>query len=113
MTVTTMEGAYGDYGANEADVAMAAADVGNGNYWVLKEGDVLLAHNTNVGAQTITIASVADKYGRSGNIAAYSIGADEYAVFGPFQFHGWRQTTGWIHVDAASADVLLGVLRAP
>lgn len=111
LTVTTLEGAYGDYGVNDADVTMAGADVANGNTFTLNEGDILIAHNTNVGAQTVTIDSVADVYGRTGDITTYSLAADDYAAFGPFKRPGWAQTGGQLHVDATHAEVLLGVLR--
>lgn len=113
LTVTTLEGAFGDYGANEADITMAAADVANGNSIDgLKEGDIVIAYNSDVGAQTVTFTSVADpSTGRTGDITAYSIGASEYAAFGPFKSRGWRQSDGDLYIDASDAGVLLGVLR--
>ena len=111
LTESTAEGAYGDYGANEADVTMAAGDAVNGNQFTATGNDLLIAHNTGAGAETVTITSVADEYGRSGNITTYSIGAGEYAAFGPFKRHGWMQSDGEIYVDVSSADIKLGVVR--
>jgi len=108
---TTMLGAYGTYGANLADITMAAADVGNKQYISLVEGDILIAHNTGAGAQTVTIDSVASPTtGRTGSITTYSIGIGEYAVFGPFRLRGWG-SSGLLNFEADSADVLFGVLR--
>lgn len=112
LTVTTLEGAYGDYGAGDADITMAAADAAQGNAFVLREGDILFADNTTGGALTVTIDSVADDRGRTGDITAYSIGAGEYAAFGPFGRPGWAQpSTYYLHVDASAVGVKLGVLR--
>lgn len=113
VTVTVLEGSFGDYGAGDADVTMTVPHVANMAYHVLQEGDIVVAHNTEAGAQTITFSSVADlETGRSGDITTYSIGIGEYAAFGPFTFRGWRQpTTGWLHYQVTHIDVLLGVLR--
>lgn len=112
LTVTTLQGAYGAYGANEADVTMAAADVANGNTVEMQEGDILLAHNTGGAPYYLTIDGVADPYGRDTGIEQYDIDADELAVFGPYQFPGWRQSDGGLYIDAENAAIRLGVLRA-
>lgn len=109
---TILEGAFGDYGADEADITMAAADNANGNYHFLHRGDIVVAHNTTGGALTITFSSVATDTGRTGDITAYSIGAGEIAMFGPFNYRGWRQgSTGWLHYTASAVGVTLGVIR--
>lgn len=111
LVVTTLEGAYGDYGAGEADITMAAADIAVQNDFTLNEGDIVFAHNTSGGALTVTINSVADEKGRTGDITTYSVGAGEYAAFGPFTRPGWVQTTGKLHLEASGVAVKLGVLR--
>ena len=107
---TTLEGAYGDYGAGEADVVLTAADVANFNYAMFKTGDIVIAHNTDVAAQTVTITSIEDDQGRTGNIATYSLAADDIAVFGPFERNGWMQDDGQLYMRATSANVKLGVI---
>ena len=108
---TTLLGAYGTYTAGAADVVLAGADLANKNYVVLEEGDIVIAYNTNVGAQTVTIDSVANEQGRTGDITAYSLAAGDIAVFGPFRFEGWRNaTTGFLDLEASHAEVLLGVI---
>ena len=107
---TTLLGAYGAYAAGAADVVLAGADLANKNYVDMEEGYIVIAYNTNVGAQTVTINSVANEQGRTGNITDYSLASGDIAVFGPFRFEGWRQDTGWLRLEASHAEVLLGVI---
>jgi hypothetical protein len=99
------------YSAGVADLTMTAADVANKEDVVLTGNELIIAHNTGVGAQTVTISSVVDEMGRTGDVSAYSLAADDYAVFGPFGTEGWRQTGGKLHFEASSADVKLGVVK--
>lgn len=111
LTKTTALGAYGTYSANAADLTMAAADAVNYNQFVASNNDLVIAYNSGAGAVTLTISSVADpKYGRTGDISAYSIGVGEYAVFGPMKNAGWKQSDGYIYLTASSADLYLGVV---
>jgi hypothetical protein len=70
-----------------------------------------VAHNTGAGEHTVTVSSVVDGQGRSGDVSAYALGAGEYAVFGPFDLEGWEQTDGALHFEANDAEVKFGVLR--
>lgn len=112
LTKTQTLGAFGTYSANAADVTMTAADVANLNQFAATSTNLVLAHNGGVGAATITITSAPDEKGRTGDIAAYSLGAGEYAVFGPFDSQrGWRQADGYVYLQASSADIKLGVIE--
>lgn len=114
LTKTAALGAYGDYSvANAADLTMAAADTSNQNQFVASSRDLVIAHNTGGSAQTVTITSSDDPYGRSGDIDAYSIGAGEYAIFGPFKRPGWIQSDGYVYLEANSTDVKFGVVALP
>lgn len=115
LTKTTVLGAYGDYSvANAADITMTAADVANGNQFVCGDRDLLVVHNTGGSAYTVTVDSVADPhYGREGDITTYSVGAGEYAAFGPFKAPGWRQSDGYVYVDGSNALLYFGVLALP
>ena len=93
--------------ANAADVAMVASDIANGNVVPYTGKEVLIAHNDDVGAVTITIAGNADAIGRTGSITAYSIGAGEIAVFD--LSHPVFNTLGYINIDASDADLMVGV----
>ena len=94
--------------ANSADVVFAAGDATNGNSVAITNGKTLImARNTDASAQTITIASVADSFGRKGDITTYSIGADEIAMFGPFQKPGWDQPGLFINVSNVAVELLV------
>jgi hypothetical protein len=115
LVKTTALGPYGAYTANAADLTMAAAAaVADKNYFVSSGRDLVVAHNTGAGARTITITSVADPhYGRTGDILTYSLGAGEYAVFGPFPLPGWQQSTGQVYLEASDPEVKFGVVALP
>ena len=115
LTVTTALGPYGDYtAANVADLDMDAADPSNKNQYTPSSRDLVIAHNTGGSAYTITITSAADPtYGRTGDIDSYSLGAGEYAVFGPFVRAGWVQSDGYVYLEASNALVLFGVIALP
>ena len=111
LTPKTALGSYGNYSvANSADLAMAAANASDLNQFVASGNDLIFAHNTGSSAYTVTISSVADSYGRTGDITTYSLGAGEYAVFGPFKLTGWMQTDGKIYLAASNAEVKFGVV---
>lgn len=99
--------------ANALDVTWTAAGAAfaDGFSFPLTGKEILLVRNGNVGAQTVTINSVADPYRRTGDITAYSVGPGEYAVFPQFQMTGWQQPNGLLHGAASAADVMLAVLR--
>lgn len=100
--------------ANSADVAWTAAGAEFADGFSIPHTgkEILLVRNDNVGPQTVTINSLADaKHQRTGDITTYSVGAGEYAVFGPWQADGWRQSTGLVHGAASAADVMLAVIR--
>lgn len=109
LTKTTPLGSYGTYAANAADLTMAAATVADKNQFVASGKDLVIAHNTGAGAHNITITSVVDPYGRTGDIT-YALGAGEYAIFGPFDLPGWMQTDGKIYLEADHAEIKFGVV---
>jgi hypothetical protein len=101
--------------ANAADFVWTAAgaDFADKARFIHTGRELILVRNNNVGAKTVTIESVADPKNRTGNITTYSVGAGEYAVFGPFPVLGWRQTTGYLQLAASAADVMFAILRLP
>ncbi|KKL29024.1 hypothetical protein LCGC14_2369290 [marine sediment metagenome] len=109
-------GAYGDYSvANAADYVYQAATGSSGDDGekTLLTGKELILIKNGATPRTITITSVNDEFGRTGNIAAYAIGANEFAMFGPFKQPGWRQTDGFLYFEANNAEVLIAVIRLP
>lgn len=113
LTPKAAVGAYGDYPADSADLAMTAADVANMNQFSASGKDLIVAHNTGASAYSVTITSAPDPYGRSKDIATYSLAAGEYAVFGPFQLAGWVQSDGKIYLQASNASVKFGIVALP
>jgi len=98
------------YSAGAADLTMTAADVANKEE-VAQVGKILVvAHNTGASPYTVTVSSVVDGQGRTGDITTYSLAADDYAVFGPFDLEGWRQTGGELYFEASNASVKFGVI---
>lgn len=98
--------------ANSADLAMAAANVSDKNQFAASGNDLVFAHNTGASPATITVSSVADpQLGRTGDIDGFSLGAGEYATFGPLSRSGWQQTDGYIYLEASAADVKFGVVQ--
>jgi len=115
LTKTVPLGSNGAYGANLADMVMTAAEASLKNQYVCSGNDIVIAHNTNAGstARTVTVTSSADPYGRTGDITAYSIGAGEFAIFGPFKTTGWIQADGKVYLEASNAEVKFGVVTLP
>jgi hypothetical protein len=115
LVKTTPKGSYPSLpiGAGLADVTMAAADIGNMNYFPASGNDLLIAYNSGASTYTVTITSMPDQYGRSGDIATYSMAAGDIAVFGPFKRDGWVQTDGNIYLQASNAAVKFGVITLP
>lgn len=114
ISKTLALGEYGDYSvANAADLNFQAADAGNLNQFEFNTGDILLAWNTDAGAQTCKVTSkAAQKTGRTGDIGDYSIGAGEIAVIGPFNDQdGFKQSDGYIYIEASDATVKFAVIQ--
>lgn len=97
--------------ANAADLVETTGDATNGHYTPIVEGKtVVIAHNTGVGARTVTITSAADAtLHRTGTITAYSLGAGEISLpFGPFKANGWANVGPDITLatSAAADDII-------
>lgn len=97
-----------------AALTFVAADIINDNEFATLGREILIAHNTAVGAQTITIPTAADAWGREGAITTYEIAPDTFAVFGPFQTHVWRQSGNVVgDIVCSDAAIELAVIRVP
>ena len=99
-------------------LAFQAVDTGLGNYTPLIENktSILVKNGHATDAKTVTITSVADALGRTGDVPAYSLAAGEIARFGPFKAVGWSHgtgTTGGIWIDGSSADIKVAVETLP
>ena len=100
--------------AGAADFAFtpAGASYADGFSFPLTGRELLIVHNGNVGAQTVTLDSVpANRTSREGDVSAYSLAADDYAIFGPFAMDGWEQSDGNFHGEGSATDVEFAVLK--
>lgn len=101
----------GAISANGADVALTAADATNKQEATITGRELILAYNSDSGAHTVTFTSIADDLGRTGDITSYSVGAGEFALFGPFTLKGWQQSNGKVYFEANDATVKFLVIR--
>lgn len=90
-----------------------SADVANGNQFPHTGREVLEAFNSDTVAHNVTLHSVPVR-GRQDPLhaTAQSIPAGGRRVYGPFG-DGWRQTDGYVYVNADHATVRFRVLRLP
>lgn len=93
------------------DLTQLAADATNKEQFVPSGDDLVIAHNTGVGARTITFTSAVDPDSkRTGDVIAYSIAASKIAIF-RFKQKGWVQPDGRIYIEASNAEVKWSVLQ--
>lgn len=113
LTRTTPLGPYPTLppAVNTLDAVMTAADTVNFNQFIFDGPVVLVVQNIGVSAHTFTLTSAVDAQNRSGDITAYSIGADEVCVFMLNQTAGWRQTDGFFYLAGDHAEVKFGIVR--
>lgn len=88
-----------------------AADAVNQHEFVNDGKTFITAENLDVAAKTITIDSVADPYGRTGDtvhsVPAAAAGVPGKATFGPFLPSIWNQGGGSkVNVDVSAATSL-------
>lgn len=98
--------------ANSLDFAFTPGDAVNGLQYQATGREVVLVRNINVGSQTFTLLSVADEFGRKGDITTYSLAAGEFAVLIP-PLKGFQQADGSVWIDVSHDDVHVAVLRLP
>lgn len=116
QTALTPQSPLGPYpgtvSAGQLALTFASSDNVNGNSFPCTGHEILLVDNTDAASQTVTISSVADQFGRTQDITAYSLAASTFAVF---NFRGgctgWKQTDGTVHVLTSAATVKLAVIQ--
>ena len=93
---------------------MTALNASDHNKFLASNKDLLVVHNTSGSTPyTITISSTGDPEGRTGNVAAQTIAANEVRIFGPLPLDGWVQTDGYIYVDGNNASLYAAVIKLP
>lgn len=94
-----------------------AADITNKAKFTVTGKEILVVVNANASPATVTITSVPDERNRTGDITTYSVAAGDTVpkvmFFGPVQLAGWRQTDGYVYVEASAATLFYGVIRLP
>ena len=100
----------GAIAADAADIAFVSCDATNKEEVTLSGGDFLILWNSGATPRTVTINTTADASGRVGDITAYSIGAGEHAMFGPFPVLGFAQTNGKLNFEGSHADLKYAVV---
>lgn len=116
LTVTPMEplGSYPDLPltASSADLAFVVPGTYTDGIGFANTGrEILIVQNSGGSAYTVTISSVA-YLGREGDITAYSLGAGEFGVFGPFDPKGWNQAAdGMVYAVGSNAAILFAVIK--
>lgn len=97
--------------ANALDLTMTAADTSNFNQILLDGPIYVIAQNTDTVDRTVTITSAVDPQNRTGDITTYTISADDILVLKIDQYSGWRQSDGYLYLQASNAAVKLGAIR--
>lgn len=99
--------------ANSLDFAFTAPSVAaDGIDFQATGREVVLIQNSDVGAQTFTLVSVADELRRTGDITTYSLAAGEFAALIP-PTRGWAGSNGRILITMSNVAVKVAVLRMP
>jgi hypothetical protein len=113
VTRTTPLGPYPTLqpAANALDLTVTAADTVNYNQILLDCPMLVIAQNTGASDYTVTITSAVDAQNRTGDITTYTISADDILVFRIDQYTGWRQSDGYLYLQASNAAVKLAAIR--
>jgi hypothetical protein len=103
----------GGYDVSGVDFTWVAADFTSGNQFTSTGREVLLV-KADGGAAVVTVTSVADPLGRTGDVDSFSVSSGYWRAFGPYKQAGWMQASdGMIYVDGADANVKLCVIVVP
>lgn len=104
-----------NYAVQPGDLTLTetACDNVNGNSFPHTGREILLVHNTNASSGTFSVTSVADQYGRTGDISAYSVAASAIAVIDLDTITGWRQSNGNVLLACSANTMKFVVLRLP
>lgn len=115
LPIITPKGPYDAISANGLDFEFTEADAVNGNAFVCTGRELIVIRNDHASdPATVTILSAPDPYGRTKDIATYSLAAGEFAAFWAGKTAGWRQSDGklWLSV-AGTGTIKFAILRIP
>lgn len=113
ITRTTPLGPYPSLpvAALALDVTMTAADTSNLNQILLDGPMIVLVQNTAGVSGTVTLTSSADPQNRTGDIPTYTVAAGGIAAFKIDQVAGWKQSDGFLYLQASATTMKLGAIR--
>ena len=86
------------YQGSLTDISLTAGDAANDHYFDNNGWTLLFIANDDTAAKTVTVKSVSDEYGRTGD-ETIVIAADNLAIAGPFRPGIWNQDGGTVNVD--------------
>ena len=116
ITTQTMKGPFDAITAGLATLTLTAGNTG-GDTFTVTGREILLVQNSHAtNAYTITITSVADERGRTGDITNYSLAAGEIAIFGIGLTNspGWKNTsTQLITITPSNASIKWAWVKLP
>lgn len=113
LTRTTPLGPYPSLpvSADGLDGVWTAADVSNKNQFVLDGPHLVQFWNSGASPYTVTLTSTVDPQNRTGDVTAYSLAAGDIGEFKVDQYSGWRQTDGYMYLEANNAAVKFNITR--
>lgn len=112
-TALTKSAASGSNPTVGVAVTMNAGDSTNNNFFPFTGNEIILVVNSDASAHVVTLPSVADDQGRTGD-ATDNIAAGATKVYGPFKDKtGWLQSGNQMFVNPADATLLVGVITVP
>lgn len=113
LTRTTPLGPYPSLqpAADALDGVWTAADVSNKNQFVLDGPVIVQFWNSGASPYTVTLTSAVDPQNRSGDVTAYSLAAGDIGVFKIDRTEGWKQTDGYMYLEASNTAVKFNITR--
>jgi len=88
------------------DISWTAADATNDHEFANTGCEILIAKNTHSGEQTITVVSVADEFGRTGDATLAPNATTGFSFWGPGKPGHWNSAAGLVHVDITDDTAL-------
>lgn len=100
-----------NYAVQAGDLAIPmASDAVNFNKYVATGQEILIVQNSDAAPHTFTVTSVADRLGRTQDIAAYSVAANSIAAIQMSEMQGWKQADGNVYLQSSDATLKFGVI---
>jgi hypothetical protein len=91
-------------------LTMTAADVSNFNQFTSTMNEIIIIENTAASPGTWTLTSVADPYGRTGDITTEAIAANSVRMF-YVRHTGWIQAGSLVYLAGSATTIKFGVIR--